>query len=497
MDRKYEDAPPRADAMIASMRAFGYDLSMAIADLIDNSITAKAKNIRIKHHWEGRSSWIYIMDDGNGMTEKELSDAMRLGSRSPNEVRTSDDLGRFGLGLKTASFSQCKVLTVRTKKSNGILSTRCWDLDHIEHSKKWELSMKAPQNAENILSAINDISHGTIVLWQELDKVVGNSDKDDDHAMHVFYEKFLTVRTYLEMVFHKYISQPAGISIFLGKDKLKPWDPYLKSNPFTQELANEKYEDGTVKVIPYVLPHISKRSSSENSIGAGPKGWNAQQGFYLYRNKRMIVPGGYLDLNIKPEEHYKLVRIMVDIDNTMDNEWDIDVRKATAKPPDRLRPEMEKVAKATRNEAVKIYRARTGIPRKISGINEQDVWHKKRNGDKIIYHINKQNVVIKRILDELNPPASLVRELFHVIETTIPHRLIIMDNSEHEDCHVDLPPEINMPSEGLIEMCKEIYNNYRKKGKTHNEAVDIVLSIEPFDTHPAYRAALDSMIEGE
>ena len=497
MNTEYENAPPRADAMIASMRAIGYDLSMAIADLIDNSIFAKAKNITIKYHWAGPDSWIYILDDGTGMTEEKLKEAMILGSRSPNEERSLSDLGRFGLGLKTASFSQCKILTVHTKTPVGEISTRCWDLDHVEHSKKWELGKKAPPGAARIISDIENVPHGTIVLWQGLDKVVGGHDSDDENAMNIYYEKFLAVREYLEMVLHRYISPPFNLSITLGKDKLKPWDPYLKSNQFTQELSNEKFDDGTVKVIPYVLPHISKRSSSENNTGAGPKGWNAQQGFYLYRNRRMIVPGGYLDLNIKPEEHYKLARIMVDINNRMDKEWGIDVRKATAKPPDRLRSQIEKVAKATRNEAVKIYRARTGTPRKISGRKEQDVWHRKRMGDKIVYRINRENVVIKRILDELNPPASLIRKLFHVIETTIPHRLIIMDNSDHEDCHVDLPSEINMPSEGLIELCKELYNNHRKKNKTHEEVVDIVLSIEPFNTHPAYRAALDSMIEGK
>ena len=116
MMNEYESAPPRADAMIASMRAIGYDLSMAIADLIDNSILAGAKKIIVKYHWAGPNSWIYILDDGNSMTEKRLKEAMVLGSQSPDEERSPGDLGRFGLGLKTASFSQCKVLRRIAKK---------------------------------------------------------------------------------------------------------------------------------------------------------------------------------------------------------------------------------------------------------------------------------------------------------------------------------------------------------------------------------------------
>ena len=236
----YEEVPPRADAMIASMRAMGYDLPMAIADLIDNSISANARNIWIKYQWIGQDSWIYILDDGRGMTEETLKEAMRLGSQSPNEERNPEDLGRFGLGLKTASFSQCKILTVHTKTQEGEISTRCWNLDHVERSKKWELSTVVKDDTSELLSPINDLPHGTIILWQKLDRVIDVSNIDDDEARNVFYEKFLVgVKPYLEMIFHRYLSPPINLSINLGRDELKPWDPYLSSNTFTQKLATE------------------------------------------------------------------------------------------------------------------------------------------------------------------------------------------------------------------------------------------------------------------
>ena len=140
------------------------------------------------------------------------------------------------------------------------------------------------------------------------------------------------------MVFHQYLEpHPKKINIFVGVAQCEPWDPYLRKNDFTSELSSEKYEDSRISVIPYILPHVSKRSDSESAHGAGPKGWNAQQGFYVYRNRRMIVSGGYLNFDLKAEEHYKLARIKVDITNDMDHEWSIDVRKAVAIPPDRLR----------------------------------------------------------------------------------------------------------------------------------------------------------------
>ncbi|TFH40395.1 MAG: ATP-binding protein [ANME-2 cluster archaeon] len=442
----------------------------------------------------GQNSWIYILDDGRGMTEDRLKEAMRLGSQSPNEERDPEDLGRFGLGLKTASFSQCKMLTVHTKTQEGEISTRCWDLDHVERSKKWELSTTVKDKTSELLAPLEDLPHGTIILWQKLDRVIDVSNIDDDEGKNVFYEKFLEgVKPYLEMIFHRYLSLPINLSINLGRDELKPWDPYLSFNMFTQKLATEKCENGTVKMVPYVLPHVSKRTQQESLIGGGPQGWISQQGFYLYRNKRLIVPGGYLNFQLKPEEHYKLARIMLDINNEMDKEWKIDVRKAVANPPDRLRPELEKVAKATRNEAAKVYRARTGAPRSYSKKNTQEVWVKKRIGDKVIYKINRENDVIKSLLDEAKISKSLVNTIFQTIESTIPHRLIIMDNSDMEDYHVNLSPEINKPTESMIQLCKEFYLKYRENGRTPEESIDIVVAIEPFNTHPIYRATLEEM----
>jgi hypothetical protein len=492
MDR-YEDMPPRADAMVASMRAIGYDLAMAIADLIDNSIYAGADHMWIKYHWEGSGSWIYILDDGHGMREEKLKEAMRLGSQSPSEERDPEDLGRFGLGLKTASFSQCRVFTVYSKTPEGATSLRCWDLNHVEETRRWELDTIPPENAESILKDLDELPQGTMVLWQELDRVVDVDEPDDDEGMRIFYNKFLAVQRYLEMVFHKYLSPPTHLKVSLGEAELKPWDPYLRTNTFTQELASERYEDGTVRIIPFVLPHVSKRTDADSESGAGPNGWNAQQGFYLYRNKRMIVPGGYLDFGIVPEEHYKLARIMVDIDNQMDHEWGIDVRKASASPPDRLRPEFNKVAKATRKVAADVYRARMGTVQTTKKKSTSEVWRRMRRGDKIVYKINKRNEVIKEILDETSPPASWTNKLFHVIETTVPHRLIVMDNSELEDCHVDIPSEVNMPNQELIDLCIEFYRKHRANGRAPEVAMDLTLAVEPFNTHPAYRAALDSL----
>lgn len=497
-DQNFENCPPKADAMINSLRAFGYDLSMAIADLIDNSIYASARNIWIRYGWNEGNPWITILDDGNGMTENILKEAMRLGSQNPYEKRSSGDLGRFGLGLKTATFSQCKLLTVCSKTAEGEKSVRYWDLDHVQEAKEWEVGTEVRPETVSLISPLEKLAHGTIVVWQNLDRIIDPTTIYSEKAEERFYEKFVSVAFYLEMIFHRYLSGgKTSIAINVGMHKCKPWDPYLKDNDFTQELSFERYEDGRISVVPYVLPHVSKRTAEETGRGAGPRGWNAQQGFYVYRNKRMIISGGYLDFDIKPEEHYKLGRILLDITNDMDHDWNIDVRKAFASPPDRLRSDLLRIAKATRNEAVKIYRARTGRPRNASHLNTaSDIWLKKRTGEKIVYRLNRENPVLKTILDEIKPAASWVRKLFHVIETTVPHRLIIIDNAESEDCHVNIPPDLNMPPENMLNLCREFYQNEIRSGRSPEEAIDIVTAIEPFNYHPAYRTQLERLLEG-
>src|SRR2546428_7939377 len=138
-DVEFDLVPPNAASLVESLRAFGYGLPTAIADLVDNAIFGKARNIWIEFFWDGEESAVCLTDDGCGMSEPELRDAMRAGSRNPLDDRDPRDLGRFGLGLKTASFSQCRRLTVRSKTKDGGAITRCWDLDCIGRTNDWRL----------------------------------------------------------------------------------------------------------------------------------------------------------------------------------------------------------------------------------------------------------------------------------------------------------------------------------------------------------------------
>lgn len=216
--------------MIESMRAYGYTLSTAIADLIDNSIAAEADNVWVHLHWAGADSWISVSDDGQGMDEVALRNAMRLGSQSPLAKRDPDDLGRFGLGLKTASLSQCRRLSVRSKMDRQAGWVRRWDLDYLAlpDTSGWRLLMTCAPGSEDRLKLRAEAPTGTVVLWEALDRIVGDAGKDDPKVHDHFLRLAEELEQHLAMVFHRYLAGPGRrLRIHLNERPVEPWDPFL------------------------------------------------------------------------------------------------------------------------------------------------------------------------------------------------------------------------------------------------------------------------------
>jgi len=310
-------APPKASAMLEALRGMGYSLGAALADIIDNSISAQAEKVRIDFIWNGQDTAIRILDDGQGMTADELESAMILGGRNPLDDRSQEDLGRFGLGLKTASFSQCRRLTVASRK-HGVTSVRRWDLDFIASStdQGWHLLDFPASGSSDLLTPLERQDDGTLVLWECLDRVVtpGFTDKD-------FLEQTDLVEQHLAMVFHRFLDSPnARLRLFINGEEayqqIKPWDPFLSSHPATISTPSEVIGQG-VRVKGFILPHKDRLKKKELDDGAGPRGWVAQQGFYVYRNERLLVAGSWLGLGQgrawTKEEAHKLARIRLDL----------------------------------------------------------------------------------------------------------------------------------------------------------------------------------------
>ena len=473
---KTKIASPSPRALIQSMRNLGYDLASALADVIDNSISAKGKNIMVDYSWNDGSPFILIQDDGIGMDAAKLFEAMTPGATSPLQERELDDLGRFGLGLKTASWSQCKRVTVFTKKDNSV-NHLTWDLNHVDEVDEWELIEALETEEKEILKGrLETNNSGTVVLWTDLDRVISEIGTEQEKEMHFYATMAELVIPHLSMVFHRYLERASSLKLKVGLTECKPWDPFMSKHHATQEVAAEKYSDERILITPYILPHSSKLTTAlEKSEAEGSRGWDANQGFFVYRRGRMIISGGYFDLEVKPNQAHRLCRIKVDLTNEFDLQWKVDVRKKEVIPPPAYRNELTRIAKNTMDKSSKRYVARTRSSVKLRKNQKlEDVWLRKPIGEKIQYKINLESPGIKALMEQYNIEKSVAKQLFFLIERTLPYRSITLDNNEMEDATDLSSDEQIRPPSGLLDAAIKLVNYRINLSMSPMEAIDLV-----------------------
>ncbi len=462
---------PNPGAMVESLRSIGYTLETAVADLIDNSITAKASRIDIDSPFQGSDTKIYILDNGEGMSEERLVEAMRLGSFSPSQKRKRKDLGRFGLGLKTATFSQCKRLSVITKHE-GKISARCWDLDFIIKHNKWCLLKDVPQA---YIDKVSPMASGTLVVWEKLDRII--SDKDAK-AEKNFNNKKSILRRHLSLVFHRFIEDDR-LEIRIGGVPVEAWNPFLPhmNSSLKKELPPTSLYGGNVVIKGWVMPHRNYFTDAEYKEAGFRRGWTQMQGFYIYREDRLLTAGGWLGLKpdgtaMLQEHHYDLGRICVDLTNNYDFDWDIDIKKSKATPPDYLRETLGQIAKKIRRMAYETYSYR-GTKQKFQpkkGKAYIPLWNSvsERNG-KQYYSINEDYPYVKDLLSELDKAkASKLRKLLKLLAETIPAESISFEASKSESKKIS-PPYEDTPDE-LTAIRQELVESFMRKGMNREEA---------------------------
>jgi hypothetical protein len=403
------EAAPRASVLIESMRDIGYSLETALADIIDNSLTAEAKRIEILTPPDRSSPKIGILDDGKGMTRDELLAAMRLGSRSPLEERGRTDLGRFGLGLKIASFSQCRRLTVVSRR-DGQLNAAIWDFEQVARTDNWLVEI--PDNPSDLVWANRLGESGTLVIWENLDRIV--RDTSEDGFAH-FVRRMDEARSHLELVFHRFLAGEPGhkkISIVLNNRPLEAYDPFHSSHSATIAGPVEKIRVGEqeVTVQTFTLPHHRKVTLAEWEKHAGPAGYVKNQGFYLYRQRRLIIYGTWFGL-ARQTELAKLARVRIDMPNGLDAEWKIDVKKASAQPPYQVRERLRRIIETMGANSRRIYTARG---QKLISDNRLPVWNRILDKGQIIYRINRDHPVLSTLHAEL--PSAQKRKLEDALE---------------------------------------------------------------------------------
>lgn len=483
MDIEYDIASPSSTRLLESLRAFGYDLSTAVADIIDNSVAADSRNIWIDFVWAGRNSRILIRDDGCGMTESRLVEAMTPGSESPLARRSDSDLGRFGLGMKTASISQCRCLTVISKTVDSPVAWRRWDLDYISRESKgeWRL-LKGPgllsAGDQQLLAAAD---RGTVVVWDRMEHLAGETSEDDENRQRHFRERIDEVKAHLAMTFSRLMSGKKAVHLHINGRRIEPWDPFLTNHPATDPLSPEQLwlRGEPIQIRPYVLPHHSKLTAQQHLDAAGEKGWNEHQGFYVYRNNRLLVAGDWLGLGMKKEEHCKLARIAIDIPASTDLAWQIDVKKSKAIPPAELRSDLRRIARATRNRATNIYRHRGRVLQRQGSRQDIFLWNPVRKHGKTHYQISRNHPLVRKALQDTDDKAAL-NALLRLVEQTVPTPLIVLQNSQS-------PEETGAPFEGDLAGLKEaMLATYRALLETGTafEAAESLVLMEPFSHYP-------------
>jgi len=440
---EFEISPPSAAAMLESLRAYGYSLNSAIADLIDNSITAKAKKIWISLRWAGEDSWISIRDDGIGMSEEQLSKAMVAGSQSPLHRREKHDLGRFGLGLKTASLSLARSLTVASKAEKHSLAIRRWDLDYIaeQQTNEWRLLKNSRKNSREKLAGIENQETGTVVLLENLDKLCAGTVSNSPANRDEFYHQIDSLRDHLGMIFHRFLATSSRLKIYINGETeahlVKPWDPFFLKHKATEPkpVTRIPFGETVTTVQGFILPHKDMLSQEEYEEAGGPLGWNAHQGLYVYRGDRILVSGSWLGLREgvskwRSEEHYKLARIRVDITNEMDSDWKIDVKKSLATPPQNLALVLVRYASQIRAEAREIFAHRGKYGKRTRTEKVGKVWLAKQVRGQNTYRLDRGHPVIRSFLERLGGRRNEVEAIFKLIEETVPVEQIWLDSAE-------------------------------------------------------------------
>jgi hypothetical protein len=385
--KRQVDATPFASSLIEGHRDIGYSIETAIADIIDNSITAKASRVDIIADTTSEHPTLAILDDGQGMDDVELIDAMRLGSKNPLDVRHAKDLGRFGLGLKSASFSQCRRLTVVSRNRLKITSAT-WDLDTVAERNDWKLEVTDNPAGLAVLDKMS--SSGTAVIWEKLDRLAGGIVNDQRKRAEHINAALVSAEFHIRLVFHRFLegSRPK-LRVFLNGRALKPIDPLASRNPACQIEPEEAVplSQGTVTIQCYTLPHHKLMADAEWLEVGGPEGHLRSQGLYLYRGDRLIIAGGWMGL-ARQTELTKLCRVRVDIPNSMDALWKIDVKKASAQLPPAVAARLRRVIEGFLGTSRRVYRRRG---QKLVDHDRMPIWVRVQQDGKIIFRPNLEH----------------------------------------------------------------------------------------------------------
>jgi hypothetical protein len=416
---------PPAKTLITGIRAIGYSFSTAVADIIDNSISAKAHRIDVVSEVGNGVAYVQFLDDGIGMDYDKLENAMLLGSDREGHEDSELELGRFGLGLKAASLSQCRIFTVASKVDD-VINAITFDLNLIEAENKWNLRVLDTDEIRALpsIDKLSEHTSGTLVIWQDFDKIEGGSKKFES----TFREMIAEAKKHVELVFHRFYSSH---EIYFNYRRIEKRDPFLSGSAPRQQTGHTerlKVNGYCIDITPYTLPFWNTITNEEKALLGYPKSIYDDQGFYLYRNKRLISWGNWFRMGLKSEQN-KLARVQVDIPSALDSIWMLDVKKSSARIPDVIREELRASVKDSFVRSKKTVR--------FPGLKEQraenPVWMRTINMHEktALYSINRSNPIVTELFENLGRgEARLLEILLSQIETSLPKHSIWNDHTD-------------------------------------------------------------------
>ncbi len=484
--------PPRANFLMGSMRFMGYSFCDAIADVIDNSISAGAKNIKVLFpKTPDESPFVGILDDGYGMSDKELLSAMCYGSQSNETTRAENDLGRFGLGMKSASLSQCKKMTVVSHKKNKTNAYR-WDYDEVSkksNSGKWYV-LKLSENEIQELPCYDEfikLDYGTLIIWEDFDVIRKANGGQVFQPLTKHRDELLE---HLALIYHRFMKEDK-IKFFVNYAEISPLDPFLESrstlshSTIKQPLKDSSGRIHYIYITPYKLPFVTSMSNDEQKLIGGAENMNRMQGYYIYRGKRLIKYGTWF--GISRHEVSKYGRVKVDIPNSMDDIWKVDVMKKSATIPSELAKLLEKTIVELIDKSTKQTEFRG---RKVTKDKEKQiyVWDRleARKGF-YSYSINRNNYFIQAVLQSLpDDQKNKVEMMLKEIERNIPIHQMHLD---HDVNKIDPESDKEDISE-LLEQAIMAIEWQHLMGKDYQDAVSSILTAEQFRNSDELRKKL-------
>lgn len=414
------------------MRDIGYSLETALADLVDNSISAGATAVDIVFDVSSDEPVVLILDNGKGMCEDELLRAMRHGGEGARRKRGEHDLGRFGLGLKTASFSQCRRLTVVSSRE-GIRCGAEWNLDEIDIRDDWILSLLDESDIQK-LPHINMLGRdGTVVIWRILDRLA--EGEQGSRLQAIVNEKIVAVEEHLSLVFHRFLSGEVErnrkkLRISINGHSVTAFDPFCRSNKATRAFPPEVVHVGghEVRMTAYILPHHSRMSASELDIYLDRSEFVSNQGCYIYRNGRLMAWGDWFRL-IPKGESTKLARVQIDFQSNLDEAWTIDIKKSRAKPPPAVRERLSQIIEKVRESSIRVHKGRGELFHKKKSY---PFWRRYPTHGGIRFEVDAEHPIIQALEARLPPDdAMLLRALLDSISASLPIEMIYSDYSTH------------------------------------------------------------------